>query len=138
MERETFGFTHNDPHLFNLLYDGSHVTLLDFDVANYRWFISDVAIACQTILFAQSGGLDRPVDRRERLLGFLDLFMEGYRREHELVSEWLGRLDLFIAYRRILLYIAMYDKIRRRPQHRATWQGMILSRPEVVGHWAEP
>jgi Ser/Thr protein kinase RdoA (MazF antagonist) len=142
VERETFGFTHNDPHLFNLLYDASRggrpgggVTLLDFDVANYRWFINDIAIACQTILFAQSGGMDRPVDRREKLLGFLDLFMEGYEGEHRLATEWLERLDLFIAYRRILMYIVMYDGIRRRPKYRATWREMILSQPEVAGRW---
>lgn len=141
VERETFGFTHNDPHLFNLLYDAARggdpggVTLLDFDVANHHWFVNDIAIACQTILFAQSGGLDRPVERREKLHGFLDLFMEGYTREHVLVPEWLARLDLFIAYRRVLMYIVMYDDIRRRPRQRAAWREMILSRPEVVGRW---
>jgi amicoumacin kinase len=111
------------------------VTLLDFDVANHRWFVNDLAIARQTILFAQSGGLDRPLYRRDKLLGFLDLFMEGYSREHDLSCEWLARLDIFIAYRRILMYIVMYDEVRRRPQHRALWRGMILSRPEVAGQW---
>lgn len=138
VERETFGFTHNDPHLFNLLYDGSAgVTLLDFDVANHHWFINDIGIACQTMLFAQSGGLDRPVGRPEKLRGFLDLFMEGYHQEHDLSPAWLDRLDLFIAYRRILMYIVMYDDIRRRPKHRAAWRGMIASHPEVAGSWPE-
>jgi Ser/Thr protein kinase RdoA (MazF antagonist) len=137
VERDAFGMTHNDPHLFNLLYDArAGVTLLDFDVANHHWFINDIAIATQTILFAQSGGLDRPLERPEKLRGFLALFMEGYRREHDLDSAWLDRLDLFIAYRRILLYIAMYDDLRRRHEVREAWRGMILSPPEVAGRWA--
>lgn len=137
VERATFGFTHNDPHLFNLLYDGREgVTLLDFDVANHHWFINDIAIASQTILFAQSGGLDRPVERPEKLRGFLDLLMEGYAGEHVLPPEWLDRLDLFIAYRRILMYIVMYDDIRRRPEHHTRWRQMILSHPDVAGHWS--
>jgi len=137
--RDSFGFTHNDPHLFNLLVDGvrgNAVTILDFDVANHHWFINDIAIACQTLLFAQSGGLDRPATRREKLLGFLSLFMEGYVREHQLAPEWLDRLDLFIAYRRILLYIVMYDEVRRRPPYRNAWRGMILARPEVAGRFS--
>ena len=136
VERDAFGFIHNDPHLFNLLYEGrAGVTLLDFDVANHHWFINDIAIATQTVLFAQSGGLDRAVERPEKLRGFLDFFMEGYHREHDLSTDWLDRLDLFIAYRRILMYIVMYDDIRRRPKHRAAWRRMILSHPEVAGRW---
>lgn len=40
VERDAFGMTHNDPHLFNLLYDArAGVTLLDFDVANHHWLV---------------------------------------------------------------------------------------------------
>jgi Ser/Thr protein kinase RdoA (MazF antagonist) len=131
--REVFGFIHNDPHVWNLLVDGDRITLLDFDVANHHWFINDVAIACQSILFAISGGLDRPVHSREKLLSFLDSFLEGYGREHHLSSEWLDRLDLFIAYRRILLYTAMYGWVQSEPDLQASWKQMILSQPQVVG-----
>ena len=63
--RDCFGFVHNDPHIFNLLADGDAITLLDFDVANHHWFVSDIAIACQSVLFSISGGMERPVsDRR--------------------------------------------------------------------------
>lgn len=131
--REVFGFIHNDPHIWNLLVDGNRITLLDFDVANHHWFINDIAIACQSVLFALSGGMDRPVYNREKLLRFLGFFMEGYACEHHLSSDWLDRLDLFIAYRRILLFTVMYGGIQSKPDLHASWKQMILSEPEVIG-----
>lgn len=131
--RQVFGFIHNDPHLWNLLVDGDRITLLDFDVANHHWFVNDIAIACQSFLFALSGGMDRPVHNRENLLGFLDLFMEGYEREHRLAPEWLDRLDLFVAYRRILLFTVMQGGIQSKPDLYTSWKQMILSQPQVIG-----
>jgi amicoumacin kinase len=131
--REVFGFVHNDPHIFNLLADGDEITLLDFDVANHHWFVSDIAIACQSTLFSISGGMERPVSDRAKLMGFVEHFLEGYEREHHLTPEWLDRLDLFIAYRRILLFTAMYGWLQSKPEVLGSWKQMILEQPEVVG-----
>ena len=131
--RDVFGFIHNDPHIWNLLVDGDRITLLDFDVANHHWFINDIAIACQNILIFLSGGMSRPVHNREKLLGFLSFFMEGYEREHHLSSEWVDRLDLFIAYRRILLFTVMHGWIQSQPELYTSWKQMILSQPKVIG-----
>jgi len=131
--RGDFGFVHNDPHIYNLLADGDEITLLDFDVANHHWFVSDIAIACQSILFSISGGMERPMFDRAKLLAFLACFMEGYEREHHLAPEWLDRLDLFIAYRRILLFTAMTGWLQSKPELYASWKAMILDQPEVVG-----
>jgi amicoumacin kinase len=130
--RQDFGFIHNDPHLFNLVVDGDRITLLDFDVANHHWFLTDIAIASQTVLFAITGGMNRPVDTPDKLRKFLEYFLEGYEREHHLPQEWLDRLDLFIAYRRILLYIVMYEGIRSKPEEQRAWKHMILTQPEIT------
>ena len=135
--REVFGFIHNDPHLWNLLVDGDSITLLDFDVANHHWFATDIAIACQSVLFAQTGGMDRPVYDRDKLRRFFTLFMEGYEREHHLPAEWLDWLDVFVAYRRILLFTVMYEGIRSRPESYASWKNMILMQPEVLGTFSK-
>lgn len=134
--RDVFGFIHNDPHLWNLLVDGDRITLLDFDVANHHWFATDIAIAFQSMLFAQTGGMDCPVRDRDKLLRFVTLFLEGYEREHHLSSEWLDRLDLFIAYRRILMFTVMYEDICSKPQALAAWKKMILDQSPVLGAWA--
>ncbi len=134
--REVYGFIHNDPHVENLLVDGERITLLDFDVANHHWFVNDIAIACQSVLFSQCGGMERPVKDREKLHRFLGSFVEGYEREHRLAAEWLNRLDLFIAYRRILLFTVMHGWICSKPDMHDAWKQMILSSPEVAGAFA--
>jgi Ser/Thr protein kinase RdoA (MazF antagonist) len=131
--REAYGFIHNDPHIWNLLVDGDRITVLDFDVANHHWFVNDIAIACQSVLFAIAGGMDRPLHDHEKLLAYLDTFLAGYAREHALPSEWLDRLDLFIAYRRILLFTVMYDWICSESGRHSSWKEMILSQPRIVG-----
>jgi len=130
---ETFGFVHNDPHLFNLLVDGDRITLLDFDVANHHWFCNDIAIACQHVLIFLTGGLSKPLHNRRKLHAFLAYFLEGYRREHQLPPEWLNHLDLFIAYRRILLFTVMQGWLQTQSEKRAAWKQMILTEPKIVG-----
>jgi hypothetical protein len=61
--------------------------------------------------------------------------MEGYSKENELSPEWLNRLDLFIAYRRILLFIAMNEWVKSQPKLHKSWKKMIMTRPEVAGKW---
>jgi Ser/Thr protein kinase RdoA (MazF antagonist) len=134
VNREVFGFTHNDPHIWNLLVDGDRITLLDFDVANHHWFINDIAIACQNILMFHSGGLNSRLHRLDKLEAFLGYFMQGYRRENDLPLEWLRHLDLFFAYRRIMSFIVMNNWIRSRPKLYRTWKRLILTQPEILGN----
>lgn len=130
--RDGFGFTHNDPHIENILFDGEKITLLDFDVANYHWFISDVAIALQAMLFNQAGGMERPVSDSAAIQQFLTAFWQGYTRENHLDPFWIGQLNLFISYRRILLYCAMQGWLATAPDIRASWKNMILTEPPVA------
>jgi Ser/Thr protein kinase RdoA (MazF antagonist) len=133
VEREVFGFIHNDPHMWNLLVDGDRITLLDFDVANHHWYINDIAIACQSILIFHSGGLNGPLRRLDKLEEFLGAFMQGYQRENDLSLDWLRHLDLFISYRRILLYLVMTGWIHSQPKLHKTWRQLILSPPVILG-----
>ena len=131
--RDSFGFIHNDPHIWNLRAEGNRVTLLDFDVSNHHWFMTDIGVALQSVLIFLTGGLHGPLRDHRSLLAFLRLFVEGYERENHLTAEWWNRLDLFIAYRRILLFIAMNDWARSQPGLLASWREMILTRPDVAG-----
>jgi len=130
--RDDFGFVHNDPHLANLVAEGDQVTMLDFDVANHHWFASDIAIASQSILFSHSGGMERPLHQPEKLHAFLRCFLAGYAREHHLAPFWLEQLDLFIAYRRILLFTVMQGWLQTQPETLASWRDMILSQPPLL------
>ena len=132
VERESFGFIHNDPHIWNILADGEKLTLIDFDVANHHWFINDIAIACQHVLMMHSGGLTHPVHHQNRLLDFLNEFLKGYQQENDLSKEWLTHLDLFFAYRRILLYTVMEGWRRSKPEIQRSWKAMIIHPPEIL------
>jgi hypothetical protein len=63
---------------------------------------------------------------------FIHLFMDGYALENDLDEKWLVTLDLFIAYRRILLFIVMYNWIKSAPDRYASWKNMILTNPPVT------
>jgi amicoumacin kinase len=133
VHRACFGFIHNDPHAENILVTPSGIVLLDFDVANYHWFATDISIALQTVLFAASGGMERPVTDPAPMRHFLEIFMQGYAQENTLDPFWLAQLDLFIAYRRILLFTVLQEWLATEPEKHAQWKQMILDEPPVVG-----
>jgi hypothetical protein len=55
----------------------------------------------------------------------------GQRAIESSCWEWL---DLFIAYRRILIVTVMNDWIRSKPELHTSWKRMILSQPEIIGN----
>lgn len=132
IQRSSFGFIHNDPHIWNILTDSEKLTLINFDVANHHWFINDIAIACQHVLSMLSGGLTQPVHHRDRLVDFLSEFLKGYEHENDLPKEWLTHLDMFFAYRRILLCIVMEDWRRSKPGLQRSWKEMIIRHPDIL------
>lgn len=131
IERGSFGFIHNDPHNENILESGGRLTLLDFDVANCHWFITDIAIALSPVLFRVSGGMDEPVKDLPAARRFLAHFMDGYAQENSLDPAWLEHLNLFINYRRALLFTVMLDWIETKPTLHHRWKKMILDETPV-------
>lgn len=134
MRRDCFGFIHNDPHSENILITPSAIALIDFDVANYHWFINDIAIALQPLLYHQTGGIERPLANADPLRHFLEGFMAGYRYENTLDPWWLSQIDLFIAYRRILGFVVMQDWLKNNHVQRRQWKAMIMEEPEILGN----
>jgi Ser/Thr protein kinase RdoA (MazF antagonist) len=129
--RDNFGFIHNDPHIWNLLADGDAITVLDFDVANHHWFMADVAIACQSVLFDIAGGMNRAPVRPDRARDWLALFLDGYARENTLAASDLALLDTFVDYRRLLLFTVMYGWISSDPAQLKAWKDLIASPPRL-------
>lgn len=90
--RACFGFIHNDPHNQNLLADGDALVLLDFDVANYHWFATDIAITLQGLLFSKAGGMERPVENLDAIDEFCGLSDRGMRLKIGLIQPGSTRL----------------------------------------------
>lgn len=128
VDREGYGFTHNDLHLDNMLAQENLLTVIDFDVATPHWFACDMAIALYSIFTYASQGQAEcpPLDAAapKRLFG---LFLQGYEKANRLDAYWLERLELFLRYRRMLLFtVFSEDLARSNPGQYSEWKNRIV------------
>jgi Ser/Thr protein kinase RdoA (MazF antagonist) len=137
IDKSSYGFVHNDAHAWNLIFDPEtetarsggepEFTLIDFDVANYHFFLSDAANALYSIIVMGSGG----PEAGEPPPGFVDWafaqFWEGYRRFRDPAINRLERLDLFLQYRRCLMFMPFQEATAKNPAWRERWKGHILA-----------
>lgn len=117
ISEDGYGLVHNDLHQYNFFLDGTTLTVIDFDVAHYHWFITDIAIPLFHALW--EGNARRGETRSEYARRFWDHFMRGYHTENHLDDAWLARLPMFLAYRRMLLHIVFSDEWGKNPN---PWQ----------------
>ena len=130
--RASYGFIHNDNHQYNILVQGERVTLIDFDVAMCHFFLNDIALPVQGLLFSEAvGGMCAPLRDKEALQRFYSAFLAGYERENHLDSEWLKRLGLFWQYRRLLLFTVMQDYLDANPSLKQGFLEAIHACPGV-------
>lgn len=88
---ERFGLVHADIRLANLLVDGPHVRVIDFDDCGFSWFMYDFAT---TVSFFE----DHP-----QVPELKDAWVEGYRSFATLDPADEAELDTFVMLRRLLL-----------------------------------
>jgi Ser/Thr protein kinase RdoA (MazF antagonist) len=86
-----FGLVHADIRLANLLIDGEHVRVIDFDDCGFSWYMYDFAT---TVSFME----DHP-----RVPELRDAWVRGYRSVAELDSVTEAELETFVMLRRLLL-----------------------------------
>ncbi len=118
INRENYGFIHNDAHLHNILCENGKLILIDFDVANYLWFILDLAIC----IFSEYSFMEYHSDNKALLPHmdefFIKPFMQGYESENILADEEYERIEIFLRYRRFIMFAAFYDQIKTNaPQY---------------------
>lgn len=104
---DAYGLIHNDAHVFNFLIDGDNVTILDFDVCAWHWFVLDIAIPWFHTLWEQNRYLSA-TDLTAFARSFSQHWLAGYRAENTLDDVWLERLPLFARYRQFLFFIGMW------------------------------
>ncbi|RDI42542.1 phosphotransferase enzyme family protein [Aquicella lusitana] len=92
---DIFGLTHGDHRTGNVLYDGNHVFIIDFDEPVYHWFCADIA---------------RPfleLDRRKfmewqpKLGSFLNAYASIFHLDHQLIKS----LPWFIRMKNLEMYL---------------------------------
>ncbi|HEX4765618.1 MAG TPA: phosphotransferase [Lichenihabitans sp.] len=98
---ERFGLIHADLRLANLLVDGAHLRVIDFDDCGFCWRLYDFAAA---VSFFEH----EPIVEALR-----DAWIEGYRTVRALPQEEADEMPVFIAMRRFLLvaWIASHPEV---------------------------
>jgi Ser/Thr protein kinase RdoA (MazF antagonist) len=88
---DRFGLVHADLRLANLLIDGSHLRVIDFDDCGFSWFGYDFAAAVSFI------------EHEAIVPALLEAWCAGYRQHAELSGETVAEMPTFLVLRRILL-----------------------------------
>ena len=68
---------------------------------------SHVISLLQSILLEYSGGMERPLTDKEALKRFLINLLEGYEKENHIDNAWTKRIDIFVFYRRLMLFVIL-------------------------------
>ena len=135
VERESYGLIHNDLHPMNFLVDDrGEITVIDFDVCTFHFFVKDIAIA---LFFADwLGKPPRGTPKETYLTQFLRNFMQAYASENNLDDFWFSQLPLFTKHHQILLYIVFSHEWQKpNPWQAKTlqrWRDQILNDKPVV------
>ncbi len=100
----SYGLIHFDFHRGNFFVDEGRITLFDFDDCLYGWFAADIAIS---LFYAVPHHCESKEDL-DNAARFMDYFMEGYRMENMISSQWMRTIPLFLKQREIDLYAVVH------------------------------
>jgi Ser/Thr protein kinase RdoA (MazF antagonist) len=88
---DVFGLVHADLRLANLLVDGTHLRIIDFDDCGFSWYLYDFATAVSFI------------EHEPVVPDLLQAWLQGYCRQMPLRAEARAEIPTFVVLRRILL-----------------------------------
>lgn len=88
---DRFGLIHADLRLANLLVDGDHLRIIDFDDCGFSWFMYDFATAVSFM------------EEQPLVPALLAAWIDGYRRAAPLSPAEVAEIPTFVVLRRIVL-----------------------------------
>jgi Ser/Thr protein kinase RdoA (MazF antagonist) len=88
---DVFGLVHADLRLANLLVDGTHLRIIDFDDCGFSWYLYDFATSVSFI------------EHEAIVPDLLQAWVQGYCRQMPLRAEARAEIPTFVVLRRILL-----------------------------------
>ncbi len=131
INRNTYGFIHNDNHQHNIIVRDKHITLIDFDVSSCNFFLQDITVPAQGIMFDLSGGMTNEFHDKEPLKHYFYYFINGYETENHVEDFWLKQIDVFLNYRRLLLFTCMQDYLNYNTELKKNFLSMIEASPKI-------
>jgi Ser/Thr protein kinase RdoA (MazF antagonist) len=98
---DVFGLVHADLRLANLLVDGTHLRIIDFDDCGFSWYLYDFATAVSFI------------EHEPIVPDLLRAWVRGYRKALPLSAAALAEIPTFVVLRRILLtaWLASHSEV---------------------------
>ncbi len=131
INRDTYGFIHNDNHENNILVDNKELTIIDFECATGQFFINDIVSVLQRLMFKECGGMYKPVSNKKFIEHFLQVFIDGYSKENHIDKIFIENINTFINYRRLIVYVSMESYLDRNVKIKNSFLKMIEKSPEV-------
>lgn len=110
--RDNYGFIHNDPHPGNMLMEDDTIVMIDWDVANFHWFMMDIAIAVYSEYSRINYHSSYRFRNNEMPNLFLRPFLMGYCSQNSLSESDWQQLELFLQYRRYMMCTVFEEQIR--------------------------
>ncbi|MDT3427770.1 Ser/Thr protein kinase RdoA (MazF antagonist) [Paenibacillus forsythiae] len=132
LDRQSYGFIHNDPSKLNVLYARNKGIFIDFDVANYHWYMADIAIALYSILYPDHRNYEGAAMKKDQAQRSVSQFLRAYNQENAIDEFWLKQLNVFLSYRRILLFTAMYQSLLPNPDNFHAIRDRILRQSPIA------
>ena len=121
---ERFGLVHADLRLANLLVDGDHLRIIDFDDCGFSWYVYDFATAVSFI------------EHEPIVPDLLEAWSAGYRKIAALSAEERREIATFVVLRRILLtaWLASHSEIPFAQQFGAAYSvGTVGLAEQLLG-----
>jgi Ser/Thr protein kinase RdoA (MazF antagonist) len=119
---EVFGLIHADLRLANLLVDGEHLRIIDFDDCGFGWFLYDFATALSFI------------EHEPSVPALLAAWLSGYGRVAALSAAAVAEIPTFVILRRILLtaWLASHGEL---PLARELGSGYTAGTVRLADDW---
>ena len=120
---DVFGLVHADLRLANLLVDGTHLRIIDFDDCGFSWFVYDFATAVSFI------------EHEPIVADLLQAWCTGYRKAAALSAEAEAEIPTFVILRRILLtaWLASHSEVPFACEFGASYtEGTVALADDVI------
>jgi Ser/Thr protein kinase RdoA (MazF antagonist) len=117
MSSNDYGLIHSDFHHRNFLLNDQSITVIDFDDAEYSWFINDIA----KTLYNETFNFSVPSkERHEFAPYFLDYFLTGYMKENQINPSLMQYFQDFLQLRHLFIIIRRFHTLKHSQQGKLT------------------
>jgi Ser/Thr protein kinase RdoA (MazF antagonist) len=119
IHEHNFGLIHFDFELDNVIWNGNHLGLIDFDDSAWYWFVADIAFALRDLFDDRAAQLDL---NSEAFLSFI----KGYRIAKDIAQEELQFIPLFLRMHQLITFAKLLRTLEAGEQNdESAWLGQL-------------